>query len=119
MSELVPRSRGEVVPSVGAGMVARDRRTGRTLTQIERHAVVRAASVQAHTAVQAGKLQAVDQLTREAMTGQAMLSRWAATLAQGDAFMADDLRFFADVARMGKGEIIASTIEDLNREGRR
>ena len=48
-----------------------------------------------------------------------MLSRWAATLAHRDAFMADDLRFFADVARMGKGEIIASTIEDLNREGRR
>jgi len=52
------------------------------------------------------------------MSGQAMLSRWAATLAQGDPFLADDLKFFRDVAKMGKGEIIADTISDFCREGR-
>ncbi len=47
-----------------------------------------------------------------------MLSQWAATLAQSDAFLADDLKFFLDLAKMGKGEIIADTISDYCQEGR-
>lgn len=42
-----------------------------------------------------------------------MHNRWGATLAQGDAFLADDLKFFLDVAKMGKGEIIADTVSDF------
>ena len=53
------------------------------------------------------------------MTGQAMLGRWASTLAQGDAFLADDLRFFSDIAKLGKGEIIADTVSDYCEELRR
>jgi hypothetical protein len=48
-----------------------------------------------------------------------MLSHWAATLAKGDAFLTDDLKFFTDVAKLGKGEIIADTISDFCQEGRR
>ena len=33
--------------------------------------------------------------------------------------MADELRFFRDLARMGKGEIIADTVSDFCQEGRR
>ena len=69
--------------------------------------------------VQVEKMHEIDRLAREAMTGQAMLSHWAATLAQGDAFVADDLKLFIDVAKMGKAEIIADTISDYCQEGRR
>jgi hypothetical protein len=122
MSNLVPKSpTTEVVPSVGVGLSAlagTDRRTSRALSTVQRNTLVRMASVQAHTIVQNEKLHEIDRLTREAMSGQAMLSRWAATLAQGDPFLADDLKFFSDVAKMGKGEIIADTISDFCREGR-
>lgn len=122
MSNLVPKSSTtEVVPSVGVGLSAlarTDRRTSRALSTVQRNTLVRMASVQAHAIVQNEKLHEIDRLTREAMSGQAMLSRWAATLAQGDPFLADDLKFFTDVAKMGKGEIIADTISDFCREGR-
>ncbi len=122
MSNLVAKSSTtEVVPSVGVGLSAlagTDRRTSRALSTVQRNTLVRMASVQAHAIVQNEKLHEIDRLTREAMSGQAMLSRWAATLAQGDPFLADDLKFFTDVAKMGKGEIIADTISDFCREGR-
>jgi hypothetical protein len=122
MSTLVPKSSTtEVVPSVGVGLSAlagTDRRTSRALSTVQRNTLVRMASVQAQAIVQNEKLHEIDRLTREAMSGQAMLSRWAATLAQGDPFLADDLKFFTDVAKMGKGEIIADTISDFCREGR-
>jgi hypothetical protein len=122
MSNLVPKSSTtEVVPNVGVGLSAlagTDRRTSRALSTVQRNTLVRMASVQAHAIVQNEKLHEIDRLTREAMSGQAMLSRWAATLAQGEPFLADDLKFFTDVAKMGKGEIIADTISDFCREGR-
>ena len=122
MSNLVPKSSTtEVVPSVGVGLSAlagTDRRTSRALSTVQRNTLVRMASVQAHAIVQNEKLHEIDRLTREAMSGQAMLSRWAATLAQGDPFLADELKFFTDVAKMGKSEIIADTISDFCREGR-
>jgi len=123
MSNLVPNSSNpEVMPSVGVGLstlAGSDRRTSRALSTVQRNTLVRMASVQAHAIVQTEKLHEIDRLTREAMSGQAMLNRWAATLAQGDPFLADDLKFFSDVAKMGKGEIIADTISDFCREGRR
>jgi hypothetical protein len=122
MSNLVPKSSTtEVVPSVGVGLsslAGTDRRTSRALSTVQRNTLVRMASVQAYAIVQNEKLHEIDRLTREAMSGQAMLSRWAATLAQGDPFLVDDLKFFTDVAKMGKGEIIADTISDFCREGR-
>jgi hypothetical protein len=95
-----------------------DAGTRRQLAAVGRDTMVRAAAVQGHAIVQTEKLHEIDRLTREAMTGQALLSRWAATLAQGDPFLADDLKFFADVARLGKGEVIADTISDFCHEGR-
>jgi hypothetical protein len=53
------------------------------------------------------------------MTGQAMLRQWGSALAQGDPFLADDLKFFGDVVKIGMGEVIADTISDFGREGRR
>ena len=99
--------------------VAVDRRTNRALTSLGQQTVIRAAAVQAHAIVQNEKLHEIDRLTREAMSGQALLNQWAGTLAHGDPFLADELKFFTDVARMGKGEIIADTISDFCQEGRR
>lgn len=122
MSDILPLPRRETIPTVGVGLTAlaaSDWRASRALAAVQRNTLVRLASVQGHELVQAEKLQAVDRLAREAITGQAMLSQWAATLAHGDAFLADELRFFTDIARMGKGEIIADTISDYCQEGRR
>lgn len=96
-----------------------DRRTARTLSVIERQTLVRAAAVQAEGCVQTEKLHEIDAVTREAMTDQAMLSKWRDTLAAGDLLLADELRFFTDTARLGKGEVIADLIPSYCREGRR
>jgi hypothetical protein len=123
MPGIVPTSqRGELTPTVGvslASLAGNDRRTSQALAAVRRNTIVRMASVQGHAMVQVEKIHEIDHLTREAMSGQAMLSQWAATLAHGDAFVADDLRFFTDLARMGKGEVIADTISDYCQEGRR
>jgi len=123
MPDLVPMSkRYELVPTVGVGLVAlagADRRTSRALANVQRNTIVRTASVQGHAIVQNEKLHEIDRLSREAMSGQAMLNQWAATLAHGDAFVADELKFFSDIVKMGKGEIIADTISDFCQEGRR
>lgn len=112
----------DVVPSTGhevrALTVSRplDRRSNRALSVMERDTVVRAASVHARAIVQTEKLHEIDRLAREAMAGQAMLNQWASTLAHGDPFVADELKFFTDVARLGKGEVIADTVASFGRE---
>jgi hypothetical protein len=123
MPELLPASasRGDA-PTVGAALsavAAADRRTSRALANVQRNTLVRMASVQGHAIVQNEKVHEIDRLSREAMSGQAMLSQWASTIAHGDPFLADDLKFFADIAKLGKGEIIADTISDFCQEGRR
>lgn len=83
MPDLIPTSTRETRPTVGTGvstLVASDRRLARSLGSLERHTVMRAASVQAHAMVQNEKLHEIDHLTREAMAGQAMLNQWASTL---------------------------------------
>ena len=123
MSNLAPNSTSsDLVPSRGVNLAAlagADRQTSRALSTVQRNTLIRMASVQAHAIVQNEKLLEIDRLSREAMSGQAMLGRWAATLAQGDPFLADELKFFSDIAKMGKGEVIADTISDFCQEGRR
>ena len=123
MSNLIPSSRsGDLAPTVGVGVtgLARgDRRASRAVQAVQRTTLVRMASVQGHAMVQDEKTHEIDRLAREAMTGQAMLAKFKDTLSQGDPFLADDLKFFADLAKVGKGEIIADTISDYCQEGRR
>ncbi len=95
------------------------RRTSRALTNLEERTLLRFADVQAEGFVAVEKTKEIDRLTREAASGHAMLLRWCDTLAAGDPFVADELKFFTDIARMGKGEIIADTIDTYCREGRR
>jgi len=91
----------------------------RDLARLERQTIVRTALVQAEGIVQTEKLHEIDHLAREAMSGHAMLRRWADTLAAGDPFLADELKIFTDTARLGKAEVIADTIDSFCRESRR
>jgi hypothetical protein len=94
------------------------RAVGRALAQLEGRTLLRVAAVQAEGLVQGEKLREVDNLTREAMTGHAMLRGWANTLAGSDPILHDELRFFMDTSRIGKGEIIADLIDNYCRESR-
>ena len=94
------------------------RQTGRALDRIGQRTILRLATVQAEGVVQTEKVKEIDHLTREAMTGQAMLNQFREVLAHGNLLLADELRFFTDMARIGKGEIIADTIDSFCRESR-
>jgi hypothetical protein len=95
-----------------------DRRTSRALSNLENQTLLQIAQVQSRGLVAAEMSREVDHLTRDAMSGQALLRRWGDTLSAGDPFIADDMRFFTDIAKMGKGEIIANLIDDFCRRGR-
>ena len=116
MSNLIPSRSNQVITNRGTRL---PRQTVRALANIEHRTLVRMAAVQSEGIVQAEKLHEIDHLARVAMGGQAMLANWRSTLAQGDPFVADELRFFSDMARLGKGEIIADTIDTYCRESRR
>jgi hypothetical protein len=111
MSNLIPSSGTNLTPTAGRS----DRRLNRELTILERRTLVRMANVQAEAMVQGEKLHEVDHLCQEAMTGQALLGQWAATLAHGDPMVADELAFFAGMARVAKGQIIADTVTTFSR----
>lgn len=129
-----PRNQGsQLVPASNRSTalgVARDRRTVNSIDRLERstlvqmvsiqsRTMVRTATVQSESIVATAKIQEMDRLAREAMSGQAMLRRWADTLAQNDPFLADELKFFTDTARLAKGEILADTMTTYCREGGR
>jgi hypothetical protein len=117
--------RNDLVKIVQADREARivptrlERRTGKSLASLQAQTLLRVADVQAEGYVQGEKVKEIDRLAREAATGQAFLRRWVDTLAGGDPMMAAELMFFTDLARLGKGEIIADTIDTYCREGRR
>jgi hypothetical protein len=110
MSNLVP---SHVNPSAPARSM--DRAVSRQLSGLERETIISQARVHAAGVVQTAKLDEVDRLSRTAMSGQALLARWSAVLADGDAFVADDLKLFTELAKMGKAEIIADTITGFSR----
>ncbi len=95
------------------------RSLNRSRSKVEETALVRAANVRATAFVQKVKIHEIDDLTREAMSGHGLLMAWGTTLAHGDPFVADELKFFTDVARIGKGEVLADTISNYCDEGRR
>lgn len=97
---------------------AESTRVNRDLARIEHRTLVRMANVQAEGYVQTEKVHVIDHLTRETMSGQAMLHQWGSTLASGDPFVADEMKFFTDVAKLGKGEVIADTITTFCRDSR-
>jgi hypothetical protein len=113
------RTRDIVVGGRGCGADVtsrRGRQTLRALAGVQQQTLVRVARVQAEGFVQTEKVREIDHLAREAMSGQAMLQHWANTLSRADVLLADELRFFTDVAKLGKGEILADTITTFCQE---
>ncbi len=94
-------------------LVGLTRPTARALQALDHQTVMRLAAVQSAGLVQAEKLHEIDRLAETAMVGQTMLARWRETLAGADPMLQDELRFFTDVARLGKGEVIVDTISSL------
>ena len=109
MSEMIPSNRFSAARRTSLPMT---RRAGRALTEVGERTTLRMAAAQAEGLVQAGKVQEVGRVTREAISDYRMLRRWAEVLA-ADPVDADELRFFTDVARLGMGELIADTIDTL------
>lgn len=110
MSNIVPARSPAMEPRAG---VVVTRATQRSLIRIGERTVVRQAEVIAESTVSQHKLREVDRLAEEAMTGHAMLSRWSAVLAGDDLILADELRFFKDSARLGKGQMLADAIDQF------
>jgi hypothetical protein len=111
MSNIVPVRSSDVETSRPGAAVTRG--TQRALVRIGEKALVRQAEVMAESVVSQHKLREVDRLAEEAMTGHAMLSRWAAVLAGDDLILADELRFFKDTARLGNGQVLADAIDQF------
>ena len=87
----------------------------RDLGYVDRQTVVRVAAVQAEGIAQAEKVRELDYLAEVAMLGQALVVRYRDVVAGADPLLQDELRFITDMARLGKGEIIADTIAALRR----
>jgi hypothetical protein len=111
----IERVQGRSVALPSAGTTRGERwlanRTARELAAVEHRMVVRMASIHADGFVEAEKLREIDRLTVTAMNGQAYLRGYGAHLAGDDLGAIDDMRFFTDMAKLGKGEIIATTID--------
>ena len=114
MSELVPAARRQLVPT-NLGMTKLERRTARDVALVDSRTIVRFAQVRGEAMVQVEKMREIDRLAREAMSGQVMLTAWANHLAGENPITAEELRFFTDMARLGKGELMRDTLDSFRR----
>ncbi len=112
-NQLVPRTEGGTAMQVAGGRLPR--RINRDLAEIEGGTLLRVASVRGEAMVGREKLDEIDFLTWKAMSGHVMLDGWAKHLAGENPVLLDELRFFKDTARLGKGEVIADTIDKFRR----
>lgn len=113
-NQLVPQARSSsVMPMAATGRLPR--RIVRTLEGVEGNTLVRTALVRGEALVAKEKLDEIDYLAWKAMSGHAMLDGWANHLAGENPVLMDELRFFKDMARLGKGEVIADTIDKFRR----
>ncbi len=90
--------------------------TSREVEALRHQTGMRALVVQAEAYVAKEKAGEVAALTRDAMTDYAMLSNYADVISGNNMFLRDELRFYTDIARLGAGEIIASTVDKFCRE---
>jgi hypothetical protein len=111
-NQLIPRRAGSGVELSGTRVT---RRVAKGLSEIEGGVLLRAAGVRGEAVVAAEKMDEIDYLAWKAMKGHDDLVKWAAHLAGDDIMLADDLRFFRDMARLGKGEIMADVIDKYRR----
>jgi hypothetical protein len=118
MTNLVPNGQAPgTVPSLRYPAPV-SRRTTKALGRLSDNTLVRMATVQAEEFVQVEKLKCIDNLARDAASGQAMLLQWTGLLSQGDPIVAAELHCFVDIARLGKMEIMADSVDSFCRESR-
>lgn len=89
----------------------------RSLTRLGEQTLLRVGQVHADGLIVAELCREIDRLTQVAMSGHTMLCKWRDVQAGSDPLLADELRFFTDVSRLGKGELIANTIASFQRRG--
>ena len=114
MGGLVPAPRRQMT-AVNVTTTKLDRQTSRDIGAIQSESIVRMARVRADGMVQVEKVHELDRLSREAMSGHVMLSAWANHLAGENPVLADELRFFTDIARLAKVELISETADWFHR----
>lgn len=105
----VGRTPGELATTRASKRLVKD------LAEVRGSALLRTAEVQGEAAVAREKLDEIDYLIWKAMTGHVMLDGWAHQLAGDNPVLADELRFFKDMSRLGKGEVIADVITKFRR----
>lgn len=88
------------------GTMPATRGTRQTLHQIDEATLMRVGTILSDGIVGSAKVNEIDRLSRQAMMGQAMLHRLGAAMARGDVFMADDMIFFTELAKVAKGDLI-------------
>jgi hypothetical protein len=92
------------------------RRDQAMVRSMQAEARIEMLDVHRRAVVAATKAEEVDRLTRVAINGHAQITTVASTLAGADPLLADDLKFFTDLSRLGKAEILTQFIADLGRE---
>jgi hypothetical protein len=109
-----------LIPGGGVRLQAErlPRPTARALASVEHRTIVRVATNQAEALVATEQAREIDHTARDMMSGQSLLAKWRDTLSAGDLFLNDELKFFSDTARLGKGEILANLIDTYCRESR-
>jgi hypothetical protein len=112
MSEVMPVSDNQALLLSGGKLA---RRTAMSLAAVERNTMLRLAAVMGESLVQCEKLREIDRQASVAMTGQAMLSKLASCLSANDPMLLDEIRAFADMARLVKLDMISDSAQRLRR----
>jgi hypothetical protein len=77
--------------------------------------LIRGADVHNEAIVAGGKVDELTFVALKAMSNHAMLDGWSNQLAGDNPVLADDLRFYKDMARLGAGEVIADLVDKFRR----
>jgi hypothetical protein len=107
----------QMVPRGSALTRYQQARGDRAVAAAHHRTAARLAEVHGESIVATEKIHAIDWLAREAMLGHTVLVRFQHVLASDDPILQDELRFYVDLARLGKGEVIAQTVDRFSREG--
>ena len=114
MSQMVPfnEDRGQI-PVTSEPRLSR--RAASRLAAVEADTLLRFARVIGEGRIQSEKLYEADQLVGDAMVGHARLHNKASCLSRNDPLLSDELRYYTDMAKLGKGEILADTFHTFRR----
>lgn len=108
---LVPRGGSGVSVHRGGSSSSLPRATSRALQAIDQRTIVRVGELHAEATVEVEKVDQVDRLVDKAMMSHAFLHARANALAGNDPLLGDELRFFTDMSRLAKGELIADFVD--------